>query len=403
MTWKLLAAGAKVDAIELQHASAHELEARISRINPEFFDNEPLSERLDVQAGDALEILADAKYLEKYDYIWCSQVIHFMSPEQIDLLKLRLNEILKPGGKVFMMSNYLKQLDSSDPGHYVQIANDAAFEAGKSCPGYMSVNMATLIDPMVGRIVDARVLSAYNYDQMKVNGMPLEVNAYVKGEFTGPKQDYDLSLVFAGSMGGLTLPGLGHFNKLYQTMNLFDPKTSELTFQQAGFDVVAFKLDYQTDRKPLDEEKTMGIANIILMEKGAAERPESITESGLARLHQFFEPSPLAKVDFTLGRLVGTDTKKGSLGEAYQKQDFSLLLRRASAQANLAVVKLLLDNKKLLGVDVEQKSSNGKSALDWNRASKKVDERIQQAIESLLIKHHPVRGLEAELFTSPAI
>jgi hypothetical protein len=205
-------------------------------------------------------------------------------------------------------------------------------------------------------------------------------------------------------MSRLTLPGLGHFNKFYQTMNLFDPKTSELTFQQAGFDVVAFKLDYQTDRKPLDEEKKMGIVNIIFMENSAAERPEeSITERGLARLHQFFEPSPRAKVDFTLGRLVGTDTKKGSLGEAYQKQDFSLLLRRASAQANLAVVKLLLDNKKLLGVDVEQKSSNGKSALDWNRASKKVDERILQAIESLLIKHHPVSGLEAELTTSPAI
>lgn len=397
MTWKILAAGAQVDAIELQAATANELNKRLQGMNTALWNGQSLDELLNVQTGDALEILQGDDYKAKYDYVWCSHVIHFMTPAQIETLKQRLNQVLKPGGKIFMRANYVYQFNFCDANRYVQAAYQQAIKSNSICPGFMTINMATLIDPLQDQIVDYKLLSAYNQEQMTANGIPLAVNAYCKGKLAGSAQAYDFKEVFSGSFSRLAYPNVYSVNKFYQTMNLFDPEIAEITFKQAGFDIVSFKLEMGSDKKPLDKNEDINITTVILMEKkrigveGAdvdSDQPSTAMsryESGLTRLSQFFEPAPHAKIQFKIEQL-SNQKIKNSLSSALEKHDFSLLLRCACAYGNLPIVRLLLENKDTLEVNIKQTSSNGNSALDWVKKSS-AESRIKNAIESLLLEH----------------
>jgi len=161
------------------------------------------------------------------------------------------------------------------------------------------------------------------------------------------------------------------------------------------FEVTSFKYDADSDRKPLSQDKKNNIATVILMGKARERQDESKTneapssqsspQSSLVRISQFFEPAPQDKIKFEISAISNAKINS-SLSGAFEKGDFSLLLRRACACTNLPVVKILLINKQALKIDINQKSSNGNSALDWVRGAQ-ADKQDISAIELLLSEH----------------
>ncbi len=69
MTWKLLAAGAAVDAFELQAPTAIELHRRLQQMDLHFWEGASLKDILAVVAENAISDLKNPDFLEKYDFI----------------------------------------------------------------------------------------------------------------------------------------------------------------------------------------------------------------------------------------------------------------------------------------------------------------------------------------------
>lgn len=388
MTWKMLCAGASVSAFEIQVPTAAELNRRMQSLDETLLEQAPLEEVLQVHAGDALEILAESEFKEKFDYVWISQVIHFMTPSQIEQLNGILQQIVKPDGQVFMVSNNLHQFKVIPGQEVLQRAYDKALSKGQVCPGFLAFNGATLIDRWAGRAVGFRIVSAYNLEEMKINGISQIPQAYGHG-YIGPTPldtcipEYELAKAEHGERFKI--------NKFYQVMNLFEPETAAMAFRSSGFDVVSFNLDIGTGKKFLSSDRDVGttVATVILLQKHSATYEVDQEKRGLKRasigtLSALFEPSIDDKLHIIIDKVLKPKVK-ASLTDALNDANYSLLLRRACASGQHQLVLELLKQKEVLKVDINQTSSNGKTALDWLITSH--DSTYKQRCINLLIQN----------------
>jgi precorrin-6B methylase 2 len=359
MTWKLLAAGAKVDAIEIQKPSAEELSKRIRGIDSRLWQGGELEDILSVMSGNTLEILKGIDFEEKYDFIWISQVIHFLTPEEISQLNKIFKHILKPGGKVFAMANSIHQFDNMDLDHCIQDAFENAKKDDVFCPGFMTINAATLRDGLFNRMLSASVISSYNQTEMSFNGIPIKANAYAKGYLGPTAADTKIESFekMRDQMNGfpVTIDGF------YQVMNLFDPETAKISFSQSGFAVKSFYYDGSTDKKPIPKDKTDNVAVIVLMQKEALKDDYQPT---LKRSVSFFKPDVKDKVALVINAVSDT-TVRQQLIKAFNKHNFSLLLNVSCVKSIPSLVKILLKHQDELGIKMNEQSSNGNTALDW--------------------------------------
>jgi SAM-dependent methyltransferase len=357
MTWKLLAAGAQVDAIEIQEPSAKELHRRVSALNPGLWEGSKLDQILNVMPGNALKILNDDSFHQKYDYVWISQVIHFLTPDEVTMLKAILDKILKPGGKVFAFINSIHQFDAIDAGKSISTNFEKAKLDEVFCPGFMTVNAMTLKDSFLNRILRASVVSSFNQIQMQANNIPVQVNAYKEG-FLGSTEDATIAHFNEKKMTYQGVPVT--VNRFYQVMNLFDPQTAKLSFRQNGFAVQSFYYDGATDKKPLSKKKTDNVAVIVLMQKEGGENLRPSISQSLS----LFEPAVTDKLEFAIGE-VNDRSIQQELGKIFSNKNYSLLLRTSSARCIFSVVKILLKHSEELGIKINGQSSNGNTALDW--------------------------------------
>ena len=146
MTWKILAAGGKVDAFEIQAPSASILKERLDATNSLLWEGENIEDILHVYAEDALSVLSKPEFEEKYDFIWISQVLHFLTPGQIEYLRTLFQYTLKPNGEVFIEANTFASFRPIDNYSILETTYQRANQKGLVYPGFLAFNSATVID-----------------------------------------------------------------------------------------------------------------------------------------------------------------------------------------------------------------------------------------------------------------
>lgn len=80
-------------------------------------------------SGDACEL----DLQEKYDALLIARVLHFMDPQTLDCMVQRLSDLVKPGGRVFVvaLSPYVKRYEKFIPEY------EARLQKGELYPGYI--------------------------------------------------------------------------------------------------------------------------------------------------------------------------------------------------------------------------------------------------------------------------
>lgn len=393
MTWKLLSAGAKVDVFERQHASAKVLSDRVAGYPAELWDNEALDERMMVYPGDALETLSDDKFIEKYDFIWMSQVIHFLTPDEINILNQRLKFVLKPGGQVFMLSNSLNQFRNKPGFDKLETSYKNAKAEGFSCPGFIAYNAATSRDMLTGAVKYFEIASAYHQGEMARYGIPLTANGYIKGSYIGPRSIKDITLPALDTYEQTHPTFFGYDrNHFGQVVNYFEPDIAKITFRQAGMVVDSICFDIRSGKEADDDSKAEETCSVMILEKSAEEVPTHRFNEVVA----FFKLTPIDRLVNAIHKLE-TGKLKTKIVTAQNEKDYSLLLRLSCYGQYLSVIKILLQYHAEFAVEINGQSSNGKTPLDWAYQQMN-DSKVEVEIVRLLKNHGASTKSELEAY-----
>ncbi|MCH9717585.1 MAG: class I SAM-dependent methyltransferase [Gammaproteobacteria bacterium] len=380
MTWRLLAAGAQVDAFEYGVEAARQLQERMQRTPSVLLDDEPISDLLQVVSGDAIQNLSpadasDTTYTNKYDYVWLGNVVHFMTPDQVANLKQVLNIILKPGGQAFITSNALSSYQRMSDFPLLKEKVTQGKADGDYCPGFLAINAKN----------DHTALGAEGSVCLKQEdmeeGVLLKAEAYKPG-LVGP----------TGVIEGTT------DNFFHMIINILDPETLRKVFSPE-FYVCAFLLNIKGEQEP-DNTTSTTVSNVTILEKpsetlseGAAAASEGTSEHAkpsckFGKWSSFFNSSR-TQLDALIQQEKNSKFK-AALNDALESYNYGLLLRRASSRSRCSIVKILLDNMEAFKIDLHQESTTGKTALDWLRGSAEahpMKEACIQLLEELMATH----------------
>jgi SAM-dependent methyltransferase len=148
LTWKLIASGGNVLAVEKQPTVAQKMCARSVLAKPFLPKGEKLSKLLKPVQGD-LTTLITSKYTSNglYDVAILRNVLHYMTPAQIDRTLHNIKEMVAPEGKLFISVDTLSAvhalLGKTREGETDKVS--AAFKANKRLghefPGFLNLNM----------------------------------------------------------------------------------------------------------------------------------------------------------------------------------------------------------------------------------------------------------------------
>jgi len=112
MTWKMILAGANVDAIELQKPLAEALSKKTLIVKP-YVKPLKIRDLVTVHHSDFFDAVSQGqltnkytnKYTEKYDVAWAGNFIHMLTPKEVDRFARQLFVMMKNGGKVFITAH----------------------------------------------------------------------------------------------------------------------------------------------------------------------------------------------------------------------------------------------------------------------------------------------------------
>lgn len=260
MTWKLLAAGARVDAFELKQTAALEIKRKLSNLSPDYWQQKPLKSILNVFCDNILSALNQEQFKEKYDVVWVGNVFHFLNPDEMKLMSRLLHHILKPQGRIFAEANSVEMIlnHSYDNKHVLSDAIARAKAANIPFPGFVAVNMATLCEQKIievqehwgttmrlaqPRIVGMTFVSAYNQNEMTALGIEPKTNGYGKNFLVPSTFNAEARAIVADlEQQCNTSLSMMMYNPFYKIFNYLDEETVKLVFQQAGFTKVTTKL-----------------------------------------------------------------------------------------------------------------------------------------------------------------
>lgn len=238
MTWKLLAAGAQVDAFELKDTAVQSIQKRIKALNPAYWQGQALDTILKVFPVNILIELNKKEFREKYDFIWIGNVFHFLTPAEIQLITKQLQLVMKPGAKVFVETNSIESFlnQSMENEHFIVNAVERAKQKKIEFPGFIAFNSATIINHSIGQVVRLSHISAFDQQEMASLSIPTKTNGYGKGILAlsslndeSKKILHSLSQACNSTMFFMTM------NVFYQITNLLNEVTAKKVFKQAGF------------------------------------------------------------------------------------------------------------------------------------------------------------------------
>ena len=399
MTWKLLAAGAKVDAFEIQKPTAEELKRRISNINPYFWEEDNLEEILHVFPENALTTLCNAEFNQQYDFVWIAQVLHFLTPAEIQQLSILLQVILKPGGRVFAEANAIYTFQSIDTNNCLKSAYEKTKSEGITSPYIFTINSLTLINQTTHQVLHPSIVDVYNQNDMQKYNIPLRINAYGYNYLGPVKEDLILK-----KFNDLKQQYPGHqfvINRFHQIITLLDEETTNLCFTQAGFDCTSYHYNPVTGQKligsPVSEVTYSFCVKLHKPPELICQDELSDSSNNTINLlpsSSLFNESHHDRLILELETNCKNKAANASLLEAASNRDYALALRKACAVGNLLLIKSILKYKNSLDININLPSAtNGFTALDWINASQKVDFLTKERIISLLLRNGAESGI----------
>ena len=400
MTWKLLTAGATVDAFEIQRPTANELSRRIKNINPYFWNEDNLDDILNVFPENALNVLNHVDFKEKYDVIWISQVLHFLTPNEIQQLNSIFKHILKPGGKIFAEANCIHTFKNLDNETILQSTYNKAKREGLKFPGFLTFNAVTLIDSTINRVVYATIVSAYTQTEMLEHAIPHEINAYGM-EYLGPNND-EAIISKLSSIQDKYPTHRFKINRFHQVMNLLDADTINECFDLDAFQCESYFLN-PVNGEPITSDTAdlanCGLAIFLRKPLELLHKPESSSNQieplhkDFVKLSIFNEQTP-SKLLLDIEQVNINTRDRASFFESIREKNYSLALRKASAVGNLDLVKVILKYKQNLNININEPSAkNGYTALDWINENKAIEFITKERIISLLLKNGAYSGI----------
>ena len=393
MTWKLLTAGAEVDAFEIQAPTAAELASRIRQMNPYFWEEDNLDEILHIFPENALVSLLSDSFTEKYDFIWISQVLHFLTPIEVQKLSVIFQRILKPGGKIFAESNCIISFNSIDPEHVLQHAYENAKQKNLPFPGFLAINASTLINKSINKVVDQTFINTYDQEEMQRFNIPLQVNAY-GANYLGPIEiNYSIDK-FVDTRRKYPSDHIFVINRFHQVMNFLDEETIKSCFGHSDNDCDCYILDHNTNIKISPSSSSYSspgcLMTFVVRKKPILLAQEQVCSS--RGMNMMFRDSLHNQLLLEIETKCIDKTSNASLISAVASHNYGLALRKACAVGNLEIVKSILKYNLNFNIN-EKSSSNNFTALDWINSTKKVDFMTKERIINLLLKHNAESGI----------
>jgi hypothetical protein len=109
------------------------------------------------------------------------------------------------------------------------------------------------------------------------------------------------------------------------------------------------------------------------------------------------DSNPLDDCLSLLKEACSTEQKGDEMMEAINSELYSQAFRKACAYGAVEVINLLLEHKSLLkNFDINEKSSNGNTALDWVKKST-IDDKVKVSLVEQFIKLGAVTGKQVKL------
>ncbi len=397
MSWKILVAGGKVDAFEIQKPSAEELSNRLKDMSPYFFEEDNVEELFNVFVENILNIIDKPEFKEKYDYIWIGQFLHFLNPEDTLRIKSIFNYILKPGGKVFAETNCLSSFKVMDNYPILEATYNKSKQDGLSCPGFIAFNVCTLRDFFSRRLLKLTIVSAYSQNEMQNYSIPLKATSYVEG-YIGSNNP----LIPAYDNLQASNPFLER-NEFGQIMNLWEVDSAKDFFEQdSSFKVESYFFDPNTHQKLSINAKFESACGLgIYMQKQLTQPEKLNTDTKVDSLNSNVSQLSIfnAQSHLQLLSIIERDFNKPenqSFIVAIQEKKYSVALRKACAVGNLDLIKIILKYKTNLNIEINEKSSNQFTALDWINTNKIIDFLTKERILSLLTRYGAESGISKQ-------
>ncbi len=103
--------------------------------------------------------------------------------------------------------------------------------------------------------------------------------------------------------------------------------------------------------------------------------------------------NPLDNCLMLLKQACSSTQKGGEIQEAIDNRSYSQAFRKACAYGAVEVVNIFLQNKSLLNFDINEPSSNGKTALDWAKNAD-IDNKIKEPLVKQLITAGAMTGVK---------
>lgn len=388
MTWKLLAAGARVDAFEVQVPTAKELQKRLAHMNSSFWSGEALDSVLRVYANDVIKQLNSGDFEQRYDVIWCSQVLHFFTPEQMEQIIPLFNKILKPDGRIFIEANPVETFQFFDEYKLITTTVERAKKKRLSYPGFMVVNCANLVNDTFGGLVEAHIVtSVLDQDEMKKKNIPLVGTAsgtpYLGHQGAHENERFFDSKVKKGYQYRVS--------RFYQVVNWMDDELAVQYFGSAGFETSCYY--FGTDGESLypkatiSNKETYGIAVFLKKSPQLQLLDEKKDPRALQHL-SIFKTTPHNYLAAEVKKFCGNEKKYESFIQAVEGKEYAVALRKACAIGCLPLVRALLKFSSQLKFDINQPSpSNGFTAFDWILSVKEKDCPEKSMIISILERY----------------
>lgn len=387
MTWKILAAGGNVDAFEIQAPSALVLKERIDATNPILWNGENIEDILHVYVGDALNVLSNPGFAEKYDFIWISQVLHFLTPGQMEYLRTLFQYTLKPNGEVFIETNTFVSFCPIDNYSILETTYQRAKQKGLVYPGFVAFNTATVIDQTTDRVVGITFINAYEQTEMDKYRISYQTNGYGAG-YLGPSSDELISKKLKTYAQEYPTHSC-IINRFHQVMNLLDEGSLNYAFGQHGFHMTISYLDPISDQQLLVPEDLSKSYNLAAVLKKSMESPRPVNPASV-RCTVFYRPQHNQLIS-EIEKNCNDKSKVKSFLDALYAKNYSLALRRACSVGLLDCIKTLFASQISQEIEINQTSGNGFTALDWINEAK-VTETIKKQIVTLLEERGAVVG-----------
>ena len=259
MSWKILLAGGQVDAFDIQVPTAKEMVKRLKAMDKKLWGSDVLENILRVFAMDFISLENETELFKKYDFIYIGQVIHFLSPQDVNKLIKILGKMIKPGGKIYVEVNSIHYLSTLKDDRATDYYKEAKKE-NSDFPGLIAINGMDIDTYKDGALVNRtrKVISVIS--RKNLMSFDHQMNAYGTGYFhpelmTQAENKEEKRLALQGNKKNTTI------HKHFSIINLMDHSTLERKFKtEGGFNIVDLRYIRADDGATVSPDDASGVA-----------------------------------------------------------------------------------------------------------------------------------------------